>query len=445
MEKKRFEIGAGGVLELLAAHDDLAIKGWDEDVIEVSLDGDWAACAVETQPERLAIDSQAPLSVSAPAGIVVRVGVVSGDLALSDLGNQIDVQQVVGDCSVKFCAAQSSISMVRGDLHVEQLTGMLEVGEVKSDVRLTDMGAQVTFGRVGGDFRVQGLDGALQVGMVQGDARVRDVSGAVEIEQVQGDFKGTDMDGGMEVHALGDLAIKTDLTPGANYVGHAQGDISARVPPNASAQFTLQAHGGISTRLLKVEKADPNCVQGRMGDGEAQVTLKAGGHLALKPRGGSEGDWAGFGAMGAEFGAIGAEFGRVGAEFGESIAAQVEAQVAEQLGEMNFDELARVEMEKVMSRLQRDLAKIQRKAQEHSRRAEELARKAREKARRGQARAQRAAQRQARRMHGSGRKHAGRRARPKVSPEEQMSILTMLQEGQITPQEAEVLLKALEE
>ena len=92
------------------------------------------------------------------------------------------------------------------------------------------------------------------------------------------------------------------------------------------------------------------------------MVLESDGHLALKPIGGWEGD---FGEFGAHFGG-----------FGESIAAQVEAQIAEQLQGMHFDDLARAEMEKAMAKLERDMARLQHRAGEHARQAEELSRKA---------------------------------------------------------------------
>ena len=182
---------------------------------------------------------------------------------------------------------------------------------------------------------------------------------------------------------------------------------------------------------------ESGCVEGQMGDGDARVVLESEEHLALKPIGGYEGDWF---------------QGEFGAHFGESIAAQVEAQIAEQLQGVHFDDLARKEMEKQMAKLERDMAKLQHRAGEHVRQAEELSRRAKEKAQKVQEKARRAAGRAARRAEKRKRQfhiqmsagRAGRRGRSKVSQEEQLSILRMLQEGKISAEEAEMLLKALE-
>ncbi|MBN1580978.1 MAG: hypothetical protein JXA89_09775 [Anaerolineae bacterium] len=443
MNKVQYQVSDRDVLDLVRADSDVAIKGWDEDFVELSLDGEIEDCQVEQQEGTLVINSQVALAVSVPCEMHVHIGQVRGDLVASNLESELSVEEAYGDCDLRSSSAKISIGSVRGSLDVEETANTLTVKEARSDVRLTNTVGFAELGQVGGDFRARDVGGGLKLGTIQGDARVRDARGVVTIEEAVGDFRGTDLRAGMNVHVRGDLTLKTVLAPDTDYLGSADGDISAHVPADSSARFTLKAKGGISTRLLRVEEMESGCVEGQMGDGEARVVLESDGHLALKPIGGWDG----------EFGEFGANFGEFGTHFGESIAAQVEAQIAEQLQGMHFDDLARVEMEKAMAKLERDMAKIQHRAGEHARQAEELARQAHEKARRVQEKARRAAGRAARRQaEKRGRQfhiqmsadHLGQRARPKVSQEEQLSILRMLQEGKISAEEAEMLLKALE-
>lgn len=141
-------------------------------------------------------------------------------------------------------------------------------------------------------------------------------------------------------------------------------------------------------------------------------------------------------------------------DFGERIAAMVEetvarslegldieAEIAKSLEGLNIDEIVNAEIEKAMHKVEHKLTKAKH-------RVHERAQKAHEKARRAQERAARAAERAAR--------HAERHTRvkvdmqdgepdvpPKVSDEEQLRILRMLQEGTITAEQADMLLNAL--
>jgi hypothetical protein len=442
MNKVQYKVDTQDHFDLVRAESDVAIKGWDEDFVELSLDGEVEACQVDQQEGMLVINSQVALAANVPHEMHVHIGQVRGDLVMSDLVGELSVDEASGDCDLRSSPAQIVIGVVRGSLDAEEIPSTLTVTEVRSDVRLTSVAGFTEIGQVGGDLRARGVAGELKLGTVQEDARVRGAVGAVTIEQVMGDFRGTDLIGGMRVRVKGDLSLKTVLSPDTDYEGFAEGDISAHVPADSSARFTLKARGGISTRLLRVEEMASGSVEGQMGDGEARVMLESDGHLALKPIGGWEGD----------FGEMGARFGEFAPHFGESIAAQVEAHIAEQLQGVHFDDLARKEMEKAMAKLERDMAKLQQRAHEHTHQAEELSRRANEKARKVQEKARRAAGRAARRADKRRREfqvhmsagRSGRRARPKVSQEEQLSILRMLQEGQISAEEAELLLKALE-
>jgi hypothetical protein len=111
-----------------------------------------------------------------------------------------------------------------------------------------------------------------------------------------------------------------------------------------------------------------------------------------------------------------------------------------------------------MHQVQREIEKAQRKAEKAALRAQEHAQMAEERARRAQEKAQRKArqfQAKFERRWGpppdagfgahahSPRGRASSKAPPKPSHEEQLEILKMLQEGKITTEEAEMLLKAL--
>jgi hypothetical protein len=438
MKTGQFQVGRENVLQLRHIDSDAAVKGWDADTVELTVDGEWEECVVEQQENMLVIDSHVPFSVSAPHNMVVHIVQVHGDLVLYDLDGAVSVDQVDGECALHSGAATMSIRCACGGLVVEGVTGPLNVNEARADLRLTDVGAPVVLGQVGGDVRVRDVGGPLKMGMVGGDVRARQVDGLLTLEEAGGDFKGVDLEGGMSVHLVkGDLSLKTLLTPGMTYAGRANGDVVVRVPADASARFTLEAQNGISTRLLRVEEKESDRVVGQMGDGEAQVTLWAGQHLSLKPSDAWEEGGEGFSV-----------------DLGEEIATQVDARIAEQLEGLDLDETIRGEVEMVMRKAWGKAAESRRFVLEQARQAEERAHRAEERMRKAQEKIQRKAEQIARKAERRARRKARtwsvsldtdrKAARRQVSEEEQLSILRMLQEGKITTEEAEMLLKALE-
>jgi hypothetical protein len=419
MNTLQFEAQEGLVLSLRHAGGDTAIQGQDTDTILLTLDGDPEQCAVEQQEHTLLVDSHVPLSITLPADTPVRVGEVSGDLLLRDLDGALSVESVHGDCSLRAGLATVSLGEVHGDLAVEELEGPLSVGQAHADVLLTRI-AEASLGQVHGDLHARTVDGDLKLGTVGGDVRARQVSGALTLEEGQGSLRAQDVEGGMVVHALrGDLSLRGTLAAGMTYQAQASGDVTARFPADASARFTLEAGGEVSASLPQVESEEAGRVVGQAGAGEAQVTLRAGGDLSLRLAGGAAGEEAAAG-------------------WSESLGEQIEAQIAAHLGELNLDHLVHHEVEKALHQAEKEIAKAQQRIERETARAEE--------------RAQRAQERMARRARkwGApsgegffGRPEPARRA-PKVPEEEQLAVLRMLQEGKISTEQAEQLLKALE-
>ena len=433
----RFEVGEDLDVQL-HAEQDVALRGWDQDIVELVLDGDPDQCTVEHKDNVLSIQSHVPVSISVPGGCRAHVGVVSGDLILRNLGGEVAVDTVHGDCLVKSVEAGVTIQSAQGDLTVDHLNGPLTVTEARADVRLNDVNAPVHLGQVHGDVRARGIGGEIRIGSVNGDVRVRDVQGPMTLEEGRGDLKGTHLQGGMDVHHVkGDISLKSSLTPGATYRGRADGDIVARFPAKTSARFTLEAGGELLAGLPHIEEEKAGRVVGQAGEGEAHVDLCAQGDLSVKIRDREAGEGVDFAGM----------------NFAEDLSAQIEAQIAEHMGGIDVDLMARREVERALSRVEHKVAKAKLRAERGAERIEERAHRAQERAERRAKRARRKivhTRRRSPRVNLSftaespafGREPAVRR-RP-VSDDEQLTILRMVQEGKITVEEAEQLIKALE-
>lgn len=423
-------------IELGQADGDVAINGWDEAAIELTVDGDEEQCAVEAQEHVLVLSScSAPLSLRVPRSTVVQVQEVSGDLLLNGLDRAVSVGVVHGDAFVGEGNASVSFDEVHGDLGVEHLSGPFSAKETYGDLHLKHVSA-ARLGSVHGDVHARDVAAELEMGVVRGDVHLRSVAGAVVLEEGQGDFGGHNLLGGLTAHQVqGSLSLKGDVTPGLTYSAKAQGDVSARFSPETSARFTLHAEGDLSVKGFQVEEQESGPFFGQAGEGGAEVVLTAGGSLSVKVRGSENEHTWGFSM--------------------EALGAQIEAEIEAHMGELEHGKIAAREIDKVMRQVEREIARAQQRAEQAAERAQERARQAEERAREAQERAlERAKKLQARveyewepRLHDRRRSRTAPRG-PRKSPsapssEEQAKVLSMLQAGQISVEEAETLLKAL--
>jgi DUF4097 and DUF4098 domain-containing protein YvlB len=430
----RFE--ASPRIEIEQADGEAAISGWDQDTIELTLDGDADQCVAEQQEGILLISSHAALAINLPKSTAVHIGQVSGDLLVREIDGPISVDTAYGDVSLRSGTAAVTIDQAHGTLAVEQWMGALSIGEAHGDAHLTRVGS-VQLGQIHGFVHARDVAGELQMGVVNGDVRVREVAGPLVLEHSRGYFQGQDLHGGLDAHQVGgDLTLKTAVTPGLSYRARATGQIRARFPADTSARFHLEAKGAISAQLPQIEHHEPGRVAGQAGGGEAEIVLHADGDLFARVQGKQEGESDAWTAM-------------------DSISAQIELEMAEHLGKLNVDAMTQREIDKAMRQAEKEIAKAQRELERETRRAEEQTRRAQERAARAARRAQEKVARKSRRwgiaaetgpsLFGPPPPPHSRPPKPKGPPaKEQLAVLKMLQEKKISPAEAEMLLRALE-
>ena len=126
-------------LELNAAEGDVAISEWDQDSIELTIDGELEQCAALQHQNTLTVSCRAAIAVRVPAQTPVHVRTVTGDLLLRRLGGVVTVDEAQGDVSAREIVAPVTLCRVHGSLVADHLRGPLKVGEVQQDSRLVDL------------------------------------------------------------------------------------------------------------------------------------------------------------------------------------------------------------------------------------------------------------------------------------------------------------------
>ena len=336
------------------------------------------------------------------------------------------------DCDIH-CPPKTSVTIkqVNGDLNVQGLAGPLAIESVNGDVKLRDVGP-TSLRQARGDFEARGVKGELGVESVNGDAKVRQASSAVTLTFVRGDLAARDLEGGAVADQVsGDVSLSTALAKGKSYRFQAKGDISAKLEVDGGARLTLEG-GDIHCRLpLQISERSARRIVGTLGEGGAELTLKAKGDLSVSDRG------EGWGPTGeaqweSQMDAWTQQF--------EVQMAQMQRQLEERLANIPFV----------------DNEQIARRAQEAAERARRQAERAAERAR---ARAERAREHAEREGHKHGHRGMGFRVSwpsspqapqpPKPSAEpvsdaERTVILKMVADKKITADQAAKLLSALE-
>lgn len=412
MAKERYETGKAPELAFAECSGDVVIRGWVEPAVMVK--GDHQLVEAD---DTLSISARGSVKVWVPVQARLSLASVAGDVAVKGVEGPIQVGEVMGDLACKGLG-EALIGSVHGDMAARNVSGPLKLGQIMGDVALRSV-QDVKLGAVHGDLALRYVEGSVEVESVMGDANLHTVNGDVTITSGQRDANLANLGGRLNVEQVaGDVRLQGGL-PGGKHHCRAQGDIVVRWPSDAALNVLISAPEVRNRLPLRDVVEKEGSFSGRIGDGETQLVLEAQGRVILKEL--DAGEWDGdpeeWVSLGAGLADMGRELAGLGAQLSDEInthMAEFSARMEEQLGG-------------------------------------EFAQKMADKAARRTEKAMHKAMRQAERMRSQTTAWTPTSPPPsshksnEPSAEEQVKILSMLEKGIISVEEAENLLKALEE
>lgn len=412
MGKGRIETGKAPQIFVGACDGDLVIRGGAE--LALLVRGEYTA---EEKAGGYHLTGRGDLRLVVPSGATVSVEEVSGKLIVKGVAGACQVGRVYGD-AVLTVGGPTHIDAVHGDLSARNIDA-LAVGEVHGDADARRAGG-LALSAVYGDLVARQIAGPVTVEEVSGNVDVRGVDGNVAISRAHHNANVFYAKGQVTLGRVdGDVWLRGALSPG-NHAVAARGDIILRWPANAPLNL-VAAGRQIDNRLPLQDIVDKDGrLTARLGSDGANLTLSADGRVILK-EGDPDEKWE-FGPEGEEY-----QFEAVMEGFDmENIAARIEAEVNNHLARVarDFETHLGPEFGQRMA---------EKAARQAERAAERVERSRRKSDWRGRAAASAAAA-----------EAAPTAPRRTASPEEQLKILKMVESGAITPEDAGMLLEALE-
>lgn len=389
MKLQRFEVSNTPHLTV-TCHGDLDISGGREGEVAIKAYGHEEDLEVLREGERLTVTARARCKIGCPQGTTL------------------------------------TLQEVHGDLRVRRLDGPVAAEKVQGGAVLKDVGpTAITLTQ--GDVRAHSVRGDLRLDTVQGDLAVRGVEGLLSSDTVGGDLRASYLEGGLQATVGGDGSLTTDFIPGCEYRLTTGGDATVKFPPQASARVQVSAGGDIRHKVDWVEvREDSGTLSGRVGEGEANVVINAGGDVSFRGKSDS-------GAFVFNF-AVDDDLDIELASMAEDIERSIQAHMARMNAQLEA-QLGRIDHEAIRLKAERAAEKVRRKALR-------AAERARLKAEREQRRWERMSARRPARPTRSPIAH--HRTADPITDQERLMVLQMVQEGKITADEAARLLEAME-
>lgn len=411
MSEERFELGKMPQINVTACHGDLVIRSWAEPVVLVK----GSEVETETGEDELTLSSLGSLKLIVPADSNLSLEKVDGDLVVKNVNGRLHIGEVSGD-AVLADASSLKIGTAHGDLIVKQISNDVNSESIFGDAVFRHLGS-LALDKVYGDTSVTHIDGTVTINEVMGDFSLRHIGGDIAISRVHRDAAISHLSGKTEINQVeGDLQIEAPIGAGTF---KANGDIELRWTANEA--IDLVANGAEITSKIafdKVVEGDGSITAVHGKDGP-EIILNAQGDIMIKDKKAQNNSWGDFN-LDFDF-----DFGSFGEQINEHMT-QFASTMEEKFGPAFSQNIA----EKFAHQAEAAAAKAEKAAQRAARRAEKQAKR-------------HARQHE---QHGRSSRAAAPPSPPRqtASKEEQLKILGMVEKGIISPEEANTLLKALE-
>lgn len=295
--------------------------------------------------ERLIVPDTLHIAAEAALGDL-RVQQLAGEVSLGDVRGDLRLDQLSGPVLLRHAAADIRADDV-AELHIEGgcsgdvrfAGGDLVAETIAGDLRIVEAG-NLRLNNVHGDLALERASGSVEIRQVSGDARLADVGGPVTLGGVFGDLRSSELVGGLlATQVNGDAFLEGPFAASAEYQVTANGDIQLALPANADLRLTVRAAGRIRSDvpLTPVANGTPTFTA-TVGEGASHLNLTSRGDLRITQAGASGKGWQG---QGGGFGvAEGDPFAELH-NLGERIRQQVSASLAAaginvETGEMNW-------------------------------------------------------------------------------------------------------------
>ncbi len=275
MSKDQYKTGDSPFIRIESCDGDLVVRGWAEPMLQIK--GNYQ---MEETEKGYVITKGDTLHLYVPRDATVSGGRIGGNLVVRQFTGAAMYEYVHGDANLRQ-AGDHTFEIIHGDLVIRNLLGSVAADEVNGDVSVRGAGG-LTFGEVHGDLSARVLDGDVVVEMLNGDADLRTVNGSVTVRKGYRDVNLNGISGEVAISDItGDIRLRGGLSAGHHSV-EARGDIVVRWP--AGLPVNLSAKGARIDNRMKFDEVTEKAghLSGQVGDGETHLSLVTAGRIILR-------------------------------------------------------------------------------------------------------------------------------------------------------------------
>ena len=191
----KFDVDGPPTIDVSIAAGNVIVRPGEAGQVKVILSGDEElveSASVDVTPDSVTVRSMSKkrsrrffsramdVTISAPPGVRVRIGIGSGDVRIRVDAEDVEVSSSRCDVRIDRVTKDARIKVASGDVNVTRCDREFNASSASGDIRVDHVG----------DATIKTASGDVVMGRVEGLAEVRTASGDVKVR----DFRGSDLD-----------------------------------------------------------------------------------------------------------------------------------------------------------------------------------------------------------------------------------------------------------
>ena len=231
---------------IIRAHGDLNLQGWEKQ--EILAEG----------------DSRRSVSVQNNGNVITITCSDDCDMTVP-MTAKLVVEQVSGDAFLRGLQGGLVIQKVGGDLKIEQV-GPVEILSTGGDCLVYSVAGPLNIQRIGGEVVGAKIQGPLSVSSAGGDIQLW--LDAFEVS----------------LNGRGDVDLAVGALTGQKVSVNASGDAVLYVPQQVNADLNLVCGGDIGISAAGIDEDVDHVYTGKLGNGGSRISVHAGGDIEVTSR-----------------------------------------------------------------------------------------------------------------------------------------------------------------
>jgi len=265
----------------IKAYGGIIMEGHDQNEVICEIDAPQLATMVEENGHvYITVNSSCSIALPILSSIIIERGM--GSIEIRNIQNKIEIEKALGNLLLKEIK-EAAVEKVGGNFSVRQAAGAVTVEKVGGNLVLEDVGS-FTCEKIGGSCFSKNIQGDLSLEKAGGTIKAQNIGGVMSISRMGGSFIAKDVTVGEDIRAGGAISIKNFKMGIKDLSFKAGGSINLEIGDDFEGS-AFSMHSGV--HQIRVAVGDDDLTIGeeyydyQMGNTDRKVEMAGGGEISL--------------------------------------------------------------------------------------------------------------------------------------------------------------------